>query len=186
MIPYILASGSPRRQEICRMADIPVEIFPAPDGAEPPLDPAPSPEEAALAVARAKAEAVAAAHPDRVVIGADTSVWVDDEALGKPVDAADACRMLRLLQGRAHRVITAVWVCAPGRADGFADATEVVFYPMSEQEIAAYVATGEPMDKAGAYGVQGRGMRYIRELHGDFYTVMGLSGAKLSRFLRNF
>lgn len=186
MTPYILASGSPRRREICRMAGIPVEICPAPDDAEPPLDPTRSPEEAALAVARAKAEAVAAARPDRVVIGADTSVWVDGRALGKPTDAADACRMLRLLQGRAHRVITAVWVCAPGHADGFTDAAEVVFYPMSEQEIAAYVATGEPMDKAGAYGVQGFGMRYIRELHGDFYTVMGLSGAKLSRFLRDF
>lgn len=186
MTPYILASGSPRRQEICRMADIPVEVCPAPDSAEPPLPPDLSPEQAAIAVARAKAEAVAADHPDRIVIGADTSVWVDGDVLGKPADEAEAAAMLWRLQGRAHRVITAVWVCAPQRADGFADTAEVVFYPMTEREIAGYVATGEPMDKAGAYGVQGRGMRYIRELHGDFYTVMGLSGAKLCRFLRGF
>lgn len=183
MTPYILASGSPRRREICHMADILVEICPAPDSAEPPLDRSLSPEQAALRVARAKAEAVAAQHPDRVVIGADTSVWIGSEVLGKPTDEADAAAMLQRLQGRAHRVITAVWVCAPGGADGFADAAEVVFYPMTEAEIASYIATGEPMDKAGAYGVQGRGMRYIREIHGDFYTVMGLSGAKLSRFL---
>lgn len=183
---YILASASPRRREICELADIPVEILPAPDSAEPPFDRTLSPEEASLRVARAKAEAVATDHPDRIVIGADTSVWIEGEVLGKPVDAADAAAMLGRLQGRAHRVITAVWVCAPSGADGFADAAEVVFYPMSEEEIAAYIATGEPMDKAGAYGIQGRGMRYIQELHGDFYTVMGLSGAKLARFLRQF
>ena len=186
MTPYILASGSPRRQEICRMADIPVEICPAPADVEPPLSRHLPPAEAALAVARAKAQAVAAAHPDRVVIGADTSVWVDGEPLGKPTDAADAHRMLTRLQGRTHRVITAVWVVSPTRAGGFADETEVAFYPMTPDEIDSYIATGEPMDKAGAYGVQGRGLRYIREIHGDFYTVMGLSGAKLSRFLRGF
>lgn len=186
MPSYILASASPRRQEICRMADIPVTVCPAPDDVEPPLNRALSPDEAALAVARTKAEAVAAQHPAHVVIGADTTVWLDDDVLGKPTDAADACRMLRRLQGRTHRVRTAVWVCAPTRADGFVDAAEVVFYPMTDEEIAAYVATGEPLDKAGAYGIQGYGMRFIQELHGDFYTVMGLSGAKLRRFLRGF
>lgn len=183
---YILASASPRRREICRMAGLPVEICPAPDEAEPAVDRALPPEEAVLQVARAKAEAVFKNHPDRVVIGADTSVWIDGEVLGKPADDGEAADMLRRLQGRSHKVITAVWVCAPHRADGFADATEVTFYPMSEGDIADYVATGEPRDKAGAYGVQGRGMRYVAEIHGDYYTVMGLSGAKLCRFLEDF
>ena len=183
---YILASASPRRREICRLAGIPVEICPAPDTAEPPLDRALTPEEGALAVAKAKAEAVFALYPERTVIGADTSVWCGDEPLGKPKDEADAGRMLALLQGRSHRVITAVWVCAPKKAAGFADATEVTFYPMTGEEIREYVATGEPLDKAGAYGIQGCGMRFIEGIRGDYYTVMGLPGAKLRRFLRDF
>lgn len=186
MTPYILASASPRRREICELADIPVDILPAPDEAEPAPDAALSPAEAAMAVARAKAEAVAAQHPTRIVIGADTTVWLDGEPLGKPQDAADAAAMLRRLAGRTHQVITAVWVCAPHRCDGFADTAEVTFYPLTEQEIADYIATGDPLDKAGAYGIQGRGMVCVEKLHGDFYTVMGLPGAKLKRFLKDF
>jgi septum formation protein len=186
MNTYILASGSPRRREICQLADISVEIIPAPDSVEPPLDLTISPEEAVLPVARAKAEAVAAAYPHRTVIGADTTVWVDDTPLGKPADEREAAAMLRKLQGRSHRVLTAVWVCAPGKAGGFVDGAEVTFYPMTEEDIAAYIATGEPLDKAGAYGIQGRGMAYIERLNGDFYTVMGLSGGKLKRFLAEF
>lgn len=181
---YMLASGSPRRREICALAGIPVEVCPAPDSAEPPLNRALSPEEAALQVARAKAEAVAAEHPDRVVIGADTSVWIEGEVLGKPTDEADAAAMLRRLQGRAHRVITAVWVCAPGGADGFADAAEVVFYPMSEEEIAAYIATGEPMDKAGAYAIQGECVVFIKEIRGEYNNVVGLPVARLYQELK--
>ncbi len=184
MKPYILASASPRRREICELADIPVEILPAPDGAEPAADLSLTPQEAVTAVARAKAEAVAARHPDRTVIGADTTVWLDGEPLGKPADAADAAMMLRRLSGRTHQVITAVWVCSPARCDGFADTAEVTFFPLSEREIVEYIATGEPLDKAGAYGIQGRGMVYVEKINGDFYTVMGLSGAKLKRFLQ--
>ena len=186
MKPYILASASPRRREICELAAIPVEIIPAPDGAEPEADVSLTPQQAVLAVARAKAEAVAAKYPDRTVIGADTTVWLDGEPLGKPLDAADAAAMLRRLAGRAHQVVTAVWVCSPARCDGFADTAEVTFFPLSEREIADYVATGDPLDKAGAYGIQGPGMVCIDKLNGDFYTVMGLSGAKLKRFLQTF
>ena len=181
---YILASASPRRREICALAGLPVEVIPA--KTEVPLDRTLPPEQAVLAVARAKAEEVAARFPDRVVIGADTTVWLDDVPLGKPRDEADAAAMLRRLSGRTHRVITAVWVCAPARADGFADTARVTMYPLTEEEIAAYVATGEPLDKAGAYGVQGFGMRCVRGIEGDFYTVMGLPGARLWRFLRDF
>ncbi|MBE6768363.1 MAG: septum formation protein Maf [Ruminococcaceae bacterium] len=186
MTPYILASASPRRREICALADIPVEILPAPDGVEPPPDASLSPQEAVLRVARAKAEAVANDHPDRIVIGADTTVWLGREPLGKPADEADAAAMLRKLSGNTHQVVTAVWVCSPQKCAGFHDTADVTFYPMSEEDIAAYIATGEPMDKAGAYGIQGKGMVYIEALHGDFYTVMGLSGAKLKRFLNEF
>ena len=94
--------------------------------------------------------------------------------------------MLRRLQGASHTVVTGVWVCARGRADGFAEEARVTFYPMDDAEIADYIATGEPMDKAGAYGIQGFGMRYIRGMEGDFYTVMGLPGARLRRFLQSF
>ncbi len=186
MTPYILASASPRRREICELADIPVEILPAPDGVEPPPDLTLSPQEAVLRVAKAKAEAVAKDHPDRTVIGADTTVWLNGEPLGKPRDAADASAMLRRLSGNTHQVITAVWVCSPHKSNGFHDTADVTFYPMSEEDIAAYIATNEPMDKAGSYGIQGKGMVYIETLHGDFYTVMGLSGAKLKRFLKEF
>lgn len=168
------------------MADIPVEILPAPDGVEPPPDPALSPQEAVLRVARAKAEAVACDHPDRIVIGADTTVWLGNEPLGKPTDEREAAAMLRKLSGNTHQVVTAVWVCSPLKCGGFHDTADVTFYPMSEEDIAAYIATGEPMDKAGSYGIQGKGMVYIEALHGDFYTVMGLSGAKLKRFLKEF
>lgn len=180
---YILASASPRRREICQLAGLPVRIVTPPAAAEPPLDPSLSPDEAALAVAAAKARAVAATHPTDTVIGADTTVWLDGEPLGKPADPADAAAMLSRLQGRTHEVRTAVWVCRPQGDGGFCDTAEVRFYPMSAAEIADYVATGEPLDKAGAYGIQGAGMRYVASLNGDFYTVMGLPGGKLRRFL---
>ena len=97
-----------------------------------------------------------------------------------------AARMLRLLAGRRHQVMTGVWCCSPALADGFTDTAEVSFFSMTEEEIAEYVASGEPMDKAGAYAIQGIGMRYIEGLQGDFYTVMGLPGGRLRRFLRKF
>lgn len=131
-----------------------------------------------------QAEEVASKYPDRLVIGADTLVEVDGEALGKPWSQDEAVSMLLRLQGRVHHVWTGVWACSPGKAGGFADGTEVEFYPMSRREAEAYAATGEPLDKAGAYGIQGRGLRYVRGIRGDFYSVMGLPGARLLRFLR--
>lgn len=182
--PILLASASPRRRELFTRLGLPFEVMPA--EAEPAADPLAPPEDAVLAVARAKAREVAGRCPGRVVVGADTVVCAHGRLLGKPRSAADAAAMLRGLQGAWHRVLTAVWVCAPGREDGFTDQTAVQFYPMGEAEIAAYVATGEPMDKAGAYGIQGAGMRYIRGIVGDYYTVMGLPAARLMRFLPPF
>ncbi|MBQ8752070.1 MAG: septum formation protein Maf [Clostridia bacterium] len=183
---WILASASPRRQELLSRLGVPFTVEPAEN--EPPADPTLPLDEAVMAVARAKAEEVFAKHPDATVLGSDTVVAVmtpeGERVLGKPRDAADAAAMLGLLQGREHRVVTAVWLCDPAGGDGFAESAAVRFYPMNEQEIAAYVASGEPMDKAGAYAIQGLGMRYIRGITGDFYTVMGLPVAKLWHFAK--
>lgn len=186
----LLASASPRRREICELMGIDVTVCPA--AAEPAFDPSLSAEDNALAVARAKAREVAALHGTaRPVLGADTSVIVEDAdggyvALGKPLDREDACRMLRLLAGRSHRVLTGVWVCGDGREDGFVSSATVRFAPMTDEEIAAYVDTGETMDKAGSYAVQGRCARHIDGIDGDFYAVMGLPSASLWRFLQSF
>ncbi len=180
--PLILASASPRRREICDLLGWTYTVCPA--TTELPADTTLTPEDAILRVARGKAEEVAATEPNAWVLGADTAVVVDDRLLGKPQDEAEAAAMLRLLSGRTHRVVTAVWVSGPEMNTGFADSAEVTFYPMSEPDIAAYVATGEPMDKAGAYAVQGLGARYIRGICGDFFTVMGLPAGRLYQFMQ--
>ena len=181
---WILASASPRRRELLSRLGIPFAVKPA--GQEPPVDPSLPLEEAVMAVARAKAEEVAKTHPQEVVLGADTVVALPTPAgerrLGKPQNAEEAAAMLRQLSGQSHWVLTAVWLCTPEGGCGFCDAATVQFYPMTEAEIAAYVATGEPLDKAGAYAIQGQGMRFVRGIEGDFYTVMGLPAAKLWHF----
>lgn len=181
--PIVLASASPRRREICDILGLTYTVCPA--RTELPADPTLPAAQAILQVARGKAEEVAAQYPDEIVLGADTAVVVDDRILGKPCDTEDAKAMLRLLSGSTHQVITAVWVCGGDYNDGFADCAEVTFFPMTEQDIEAYVASGEPMDKAGAYAIQGVGARYIERLCGDFYTVMGLPCGRLLRFLQH-
>lgn len=151
---------------------------------ELPVDMTVPPEDAVLQIARGKAEEVAALYPDSPVLGADTAVVIGNEILGKPLDVNDAKAMLRRLSGNTHRVITAVWLCNGEKSGGFADVAQVQFAPMTQQEIDAYVASGEPMDKAGAYAVQGMGMRFVSGIHGDFYTVMGLPSARLYAFLK--
>jgi septum formation protein len=183
----ILASASPRRRELCERLGLSFTVIPAEN--EPPVGADIPPEEAVLATARAKAQEIASQYPQDAVLGADTVVAARNEAgdevlLGKPQDAADAARMLRLLQGAEHRVLTAVWLCTPDGERGFTATTKVRFYPMSEADIAAYIATNEPMDKAGGYGIQGIGMRYIEGIEGDYYTVMGLPTARTYRLLR--
>ena len=110
-------------------------------------------------------------------------VFLDGAALGKPHSPEEAVDMLMRLQGREHTVITGVWVCSPDGCGGFADSAAVRFYPMTREEAEQYVATGEPMDKAGAYGIQGYGTRFVAGIHGDFFNVMGLPAARLIRFL---
>ena len=185
---WILASASPRRQELCQRLGIPVTVIPAQSETAP--DPALPPETAVRRVAQDKAREVFAAHPDAAVLGADTVVAVPEgdaeRLLGKPRDAEQAAAMLRRLQGTTHRVLTGVCLCGPFGEESFTAAASVTFYPMTEAEIAAYVATGEPMDKAGAYGIQGFGMRYIEGIDGDYYTVMGLPAARCWQLFEKF
>lgn len=184
----ILASQSPRRIELMREAGYRVSVEPA------DIDETPHPGEHPLALverlARAKAAAVAMhAAADEPVIAADTIVTIGGDILGKPHDAADAHRMLRLLSGRTHQVATGVCIACGGKpndpaVESFVTVTDVSFYPLSDEEIDRYVATGEPMDKAGAYGIQGAGGRMlVRGIRGDYYNVVGLPIAELSRHL---
>jgi septum formation protein len=177
----ILASQSPRRQELLRHAGIPFLIRPA-QVEERPL-PGEDAHAYARRLARAKAEAVSAA-PEDVVLGADTVVVADGEILGKPADQADARRMLRLLSGREHQVITGICLRTVQHAVLDSESTSVRFVPLSEEEIADYVASGEPADKAGAYAIQGLASKFIDRLEGCYSNVVGLPLALLYKHLR--
>ncbi len=180
----LLASASPRRLELLQSLGFAVRVEPS--RYDEPDDPAATPQELAIRHAAAKARDVRARFPNEVIVAADTVVDVDGSALGKPRDAAQAHEMLRTLSGREHRVHTAYAIALPGRAELFEDmaSTRVRFYPLDDDEIAAYVATGEPMDKAGAYGIQGHAAALVASIEGDFYTVMGFPLARFSRALR--
>jgi septum formation protein len=178
----ILASASPRRRELLRNAGIAFEVQPA-DVAEVPL-PGELAQALAERLAREKAMAIARSRPTDVVLGADTVVVVDGEILGKPADAADAARMLRLLSGREHQVITGVCLVVNGQCSVASETTSVTMSEISEKEIAEYVATGEPMDKAGAYAIQGIASRWIPRIEGDYSNVVGLPVALVWRMLQ--
>ena len=154
------------------MLRIPHQVDPS-DVAED-AKPGESAEQMAVRLAREKARQVAARHPGACVLGADTVVAFGSRLLGKPDSAADAMRMLADLSGREHRVVTAVALAHDGRVEERHDVTRVWFRSLSPQTIEAYVATGEPMDKAGAYGVQGYGAVLVERIEGDFFSVMGL------------
>lgn len=179
----VLASASPRRAEILSSLGIPFVVR-AVDVREEPL-PGETAEAAAVRLASEKAAAAARLDPHAWVLAADTLVFLDGAILGKPRDAAEAAAMLRRLSGREHGVVTAVHLRrgeAPGR--GVAEISRVRFAPLEDDEIAWYVGTGEPADKAGAYGVQGLGARFIEEIHGSFTNVMGLPARAVYRLLR--
>ena len=180
----ILASASPRRRELLALLGLPFKNH-APH-VEERVDPSWTAAEAARNLAQQKALDVGASFPNACVIAADTIVEIDGILLGKPVDAADAARMLRLLSGREHRVVTGVCLWRGEAMRVFSRETLVRFYPLSEEEIAAYVRSGEPMDKAGAYGIQGRGALLVESITGDYFNVVGLPVAMLARELRGF
>ena len=192
----VLASASPRRQDLLRSAGISFTVHPA-DIDETPLNDE-SPMACAERLAREKALAVAKSHPRDLILGADTVVVVNDMMLAKPLDAEDAARMLRLLSGRIHQVITGVCLVGPVPNDQSIDpdapfrqqpriaseTTLVTFTELSDADIRAYVATGEPMDKAGAYAIQGIASRWIPRIEGDYSNVVGLPVALVYRMLR--
>jgi septum formation protein len=204
----VLASASPRRRELLTHAGFTFEVRPAHIPEEPRAGE--DPIAYVVRLAREKAEAVfreldlkghgfsrAESDPTKagalapegslserlIVLGADTTVTLDSHILGKPANAADAVRMLRLLSGRTHRVITGVAVVTAERTEVAAEVTAVKFLTLSEQDIAAYIATGEPMDKAGAYAIQGRAARWIPRIEGDYFNVVGLPIALVSTLL---
>lgn len=183
-IPLILASGSPRRRELLGLLEFSFEIEPATGPEEPYAGGDPARYVERLAVA--KATEVALRHRDpALVIGADTVVVLDGQLLGKPADDEEARRMLSFLSGRTHRVYTGVAVIeAPGLfSRSAAEVTDVTFKEMSADRIARYVATGEPMDKAGAYGIQGLGAVNVARIEGCYFNVVGLPLGKLADLL---
>jgi septum formation protein len=183
-VPFILASASPRRRELLAQAGFTFEVVPAhvPEVQKPGEDPI----HFVTRLAREKAEAVAATHaltPDTLVLGADTIVVVDEEILGKPQDEADAARMLRQLSGKTHQVITGVCLAKGRESQRAAEVTFVRFNTLSDMEIDAYVATGEALDKAGAYAIQGRAGRWVPRIHGCYFNVVGLPLALVSSMI---
>jgi septum formation protein len=180
----ILASASPRRQELLRKAGIAIEAHPARIVEERAAGE--KPVQYACRLAREKARSIAARFPGRYVLGADTIVVVDDQVLEKPADAQDAERMLRLLSGRKHEVTTAVSLATP---EGFIDTrfstTEVAFRDLQEEEIRQYVGGGEPMDKAGAYAIQGGAGGWVRSIQGEYSNVVGLPVSLVIEMLRS-
>lgn len=177
----VLASASPRRLELLRSLGLRVRVVPS-RYAEPAHEHV-APRELAIVHAKEKAREVARREPTELVVAADTVVDVDGTALGKPLDPSDAARMLGTLSGRAHAVHTAFTILDP-RTQASADeveTTRVWFYDLEPEQIAAYVRSGEPMDKAGAYGIQGIGATFVRRVDGDFYAVMGFP---VGRFVR--
>lgn len=168
----VLASASPRRRELLALIRIPHEVRPA-DIDESVRD-GEVPAAYTERLAREKATAIAASEPGALIIAADTTVVIDGEVLGKPADRDDAARMLRILGGRTNTVYTAVAVARDDRIESDLEVVTVTFRPLADDEIDSYIATGEPMDKAGAYGIQGYGATIVERIDGDYFAVMGL------------
>ncbi|MBQ7295163.1 MAG: septum formation inhibitor Maf [Clostridia bacterium] len=184
MADFILASASPRRKEILYNAGFSFEIIPS--DADENISEALTDEETVKELAKRKAKFILDRYPDRIVFGCDTVVAIDGRILGKPENAEDAFRMLKMLSGKTHRVSTGVCVMSAEKELCFSDATEVVFYELSDETIRSYIATGECCDKAGAYGIQGYGCVLVKEIKGDYFSVMGLPVAKAARALGEF
>ena len=176
----ILASQSPRRKELLGLFHIPFTVQVA--DIDEAMDPSKSPQEEVSRVSRLKALAVAGNSED-VIIAADTIVVLEGNVLGKPADEDDAFRMLSLLSGRDHQVMTGVTVVRGSRILTHTEVTDIHFRPLSQAEILRYVDTGEPMDKAGSYGIQGGAALFVEKMHGDYYNVMGLPVCRLWQML---
>ena len=181
---FILASASPRRKEILENAGFDFEIIVS--DVDENITEDLSPSETVEELAKRKALAVWEENKDAVVFGCDTVVAVDGKILGKPRDDDEAFDMIKMLSGKAHTVSTGVCICASDKISVFSNTTNVEFYPLSDETIRSYVATGESRDKAGAYGIQGYGSVLIKEIKGDYFSVMGLPVSESSRVLADF
>lgn len=181
----ILASSSPRRRELLTMLGVPFRIV-RPDCEEPVWEKGDAPLDYVRKAAHCKTACVAEQFPDSVVLGADTAVICGDEVFGKPADETDAVRMLRALQGHTHQVATGVILMYDGKTDSRVVVSDVTFAPMSEEEIHAYLQTGEPFDKAGAYGIQGIAACWITSVCGDWSNVVGLPVSTVYSMLKGF
>lgn len=179
----VLASASPRRRELLNLIGIPHDVRPA--NIDETMRPREAPRRHAERLAREKASAIAVRDPDLITIGADTVVVINRKVLGKPADAADAARMLGMLSGREHTVITAVAVSRGRKLRSAIEEVRVKFRRLRDDEIEAYIATGEPMDKAGAYGIQGFGATIVEGIEGDYFSVMGLPLVRLVGLMRD-
>ena len=185
----VLASKSPRRHELLDMVGISHEVITSDCDENIAYS---GPDDMVLKLSRIKAQSVAEElkmkNEDAVVIGSDTIVYFDGKVLGKPKDPEDAFDMLTSLSGNTHSVFTGVTLIdtANGRSESFYEETKVTFYDVTEEEIRDYIATGDPLDKAGSYGVQGRGAFLVKRIEGDYFTVVGLPIAHLIRILRVF
>ena len=186
MADFILASASPRRKDILSSAGFSFDIIPS--DADESIEQTLSPEETVKELAGRKALSVAQQHPDSVVFGCDTVVALDGVILGKPENDEDAFHMLRMLSGKTHKVSTGVCVMrlSDGKSISLSDTTEVTFYNLSDETIRSYIATSECADKAGAYGIQGFGSVLVKEIRGDYFSVMGLPVARAVRVLSEF
>ena len=184
MKKIILASSSPRRKELLETAGIEFEIHvkdvdeSVPEGTPP--------AEAAKMTAAKKATVIAEYYSDGIVIGADTIVVVGEKILGKPKNKEDAVNMLRMLSGVEHEVITGVCIINGGEKDSFAQVSKVKFYELTDEEIETYVASGEPMDKAGSYGIQGLGCTLVERIEGDYLNIVGLPVDEVCRRIKKY
>jgi len=178
----ILASASPRRKELLTRVGFDFQCIPS--DAEEVIPEGTPVDRVTEHLSFRKAESVFATHREDIVIGSDTIVVIDGEILGKPKTPEEAFFMLKKLSGRIHTVYTGVTILSPKGRSSFTSATEVEFYPLSDKEILDYIATGEPMDKAGSYGIQDYGSVLVKRINGDYFTVMGLPIAETTRRIR--
>ncbi|KAA0549242.1 septum formation inhibitor Maf [Bacillus sp. BGMRC 2118] len=178
----VLASSSPRRKELLTNLRIPFDI--SASTIEEIIDPSHTPEEVVVSLASQKALDVARHYPDSIVVGADTIVVRDQNILGKPKNEDDAFQMLSMLSNATHHVLTGVALVKGGHVHSFYVDTEVTFWPLSQEDIKKYIQSKEPFDKAGSYGIQGLGAAFVKEIKGDYFSVVGLPVSTLIRELK--
>ena len=184
MNKVILASQSPRRKELLSLLKIDFEAIPA--DIEEEINPDNDLVKEIEKLSYQKANHIFSTHKDALVIGSDTIVKINNEVLGKPKTYEDASKMLHILSNNTHEVVTGVTIMVDDKVETFSQIARVTFYPLSDEEIDEYIKTNEPMDKAGAYAIQGIGAKFIKTINGDFYTIMGLPIAELYHRLKKY